>query len=256
MTRMKISGTGSYLPDLIVTNQMLASLIENSDEWIVSRTGISARHLSCGDPTWYMAVEAAKKALANAAVTAAQLDVIIVTTCTPDYYLPATACIVQAELGADQAFCYDLNAACSSFVFGLDLANRYLADPAIRHILLVASENISKLVDYSDRSTCVLFGDGASAMVLSRAAAGEKSCLLASRLGSEGKNGHVLVSRALKVTHPFLPDGQAWPDRFSDHPDHTITMQGQEVFKFAVRVLADSVLEAAQKACVDISHLR
>ncbi len=256
MSKMKISGTGSYLPELVVTNQMLAGIVDTSDEWIVSRTGISKRHLSSGESTWYMAVEAAKKALAEAAVPADQLDIIIVSTCTPDYFLPATSCIVQAELGADNAFCYDINAACSSFVFGLDLANRYLADPAIKHILLVASENISKLVDYSDRSTCVLFGDGASAMVLSRAGAADTSCLLASKLGSEGKNGQVLVSRALKVDHPFLAQTANWPDRFPDHPDHTLRMQGQEVFKFAVRVLADSVLEAAQKASVDINQLR
>ena len=256
MTKMKIIGTGSYLPDLVVTNQMLAGLVETSDEWIVSRTGISERHLSRGEPTWYMAVEAAKRALAEADILAAQLDIIIVTTCTPDYYLPASSCIVQAELGAKKAFCYDLNAACSSFVFGLDLANRYLADPEIKNILLIASENISKLVDYSDRSTCVLFGDGASAVVLARAPAGEDSRLLASRLGSEGENGHVLVSRALKVGHPFLHEDGVWPDRFGEHPDHTITMEGQEVFKFAVRVLADSVLEAAAKAGVDITELR
>jgi 3-oxoacyl-[acyl-carrier-protein] synthase-3 len=256
MTKMKLTGTGNYLPELIVTNQMMSSIVETSDEWITTRTGISERRLSSGEPTWYMAVLAARKALEAADLSADQLDIIMVTTCTPDYYLPAAACIVQAELGADKAYCFDLNAACSGFVYALDMAARYLQDPTIQNILIVASENISKLVDYSDRSTCVLFGDGASAVVCSRGAETDTSALLATRLGSEGKTGHVLVSRALKVQHPFLKEGAVWPDRFGEHEDHTITMEGQEVFKFAVRVLADSVLDAAVKAGVDITELR
>lgn len=256
MIKMKLIGTGHYLPELAVTNQMMASIVETSDEWITTRTGISERRLSSGEPTWYMAVLAAQRALEAAGLTADQLDIIMVSTCTPDYFLPAAACIVQAELGADQAYCFDLNAACTGFVYALDMAARYLQDPSIHNILIIASENISKLVDYSDRSTCVLFGDGAGAVVCNRGSEADSGALLASRLGSEGKTGHVLVSRALKVQHPFLQEGAVWPDRFGEHADHTITMEGQEVFKFAVRVLADSVLDAAAKAGVDIAELR
>ena len=256
MQRMKIIGTGSYLPDLVVTNQMMASVVETSDEWITSRTGISQRHLSSGEPTWFMAVKAARKGMEAAGVLAEAIDVIIVTTCTPDYYLPSTACIVQAELGASKAICFDLNAACSGFVYALDMAARYLQDLSIEHVLIIASENVSKLVDYGDRSICVLFGDGAGAVVCARAGQEDDSALLATQLGSEGQNGQVLVSRALKISHPFLADGAVWPDRFGSHEDHTLTMEGQEVFKFAVRVLADSVLETVAKAGVDLAQLR
>ena len=256
MTKMKIAGTGSFLPELVVTNQMMTRIVDTSDEWITTRTGISERRLSSGEPTWFMAAEAARKALAEARLEPARLDIIMVTPCTPDYNLPSAACIVQAELGAERAFCFDLNAACTGFVYALDMAARYLLDPQIHNILIVASENISKLVDYSDRSTCVLFGDGASAVVCSRGTDEDPSALLATKLGSEGRTGHVLVSRALKVRHPFLADGAVWPDRFGEHSDHTLTMEGQEVFKFAVRVLADSVLEAAAQAGVNLTELR
>ncbi|MBP8989006.1 MAG: ketoacyl-ACP synthase III [Clostridia bacterium] len=256
MLKMKIIGTGSYLPELIVNNHMMEQIVDTSDEWITTRTGISERRLSAGEPTWYMAAQAARKALEAAELTGDQIDLIIATTCTPDYYLPTTACIVQAEIGADRAFCFDLNAACTGFIYALDLAARYLQDLSIHNILIVASEIISKLTDYSDRSTCILFGDGAGAVVCCRGQDDEESALLSTQLGSEGKNGHVLVSRALKVQHPFLKEGAVWPDRFGEHSDHTVTMEGQEVFKFAVHVLTESVLEAATKANVDLSELR
>jgi 3-oxoacyl-[acyl-carrier-protein] synthase III len=256
MFKMKIIGSGNYLPELVVTNQMMSELVETNDEWITSRTGISERHLSAGEPTWYMASEAARKALANAGINALQVDVILVTTVTPDYYTPSTSCIVQAEIGADKAFCIDLNTACSGFVYALDLASRYLESPDIQHILIISAENLSKITDYSDRTTCVLFGDGASAMLCCRSGADEDSALLATCLGSEGKKGHFLVSRALRVDHPFMKENGQWPDRFGDHQDPNIRMDGQEVFKFAVRVMSDSVLNAIEKAGLVISDLR
>ncbi len=255
MTQLKITGTGSYLPDLVVTNDMMAQIVDTSDEWITTRTGISERRLSAGEPTWHMAAEAARRALAAAGLDAAELDVILVTTVTPDYYLPSTACILQAELGADHAFCLDVNAACAGFIYALDLANRYLQDPKIRHVLLVSAENLSKLVDFQDRSTCVLFGDGAAAVVCSRAAEGEASAVLAARLGAEGKNGRCLVSRALQIGHPFIKTDAVWPDRFGEQKNHFVQMDGQEVFKFAVRVLAESLLEVAGQAGVALKDL-
>ncbi len=256
MHNLKIIGTGNYLPDLVVTNQMMSELVETSDEWITSRTGISERRLSTGEPTWHMASEAAKKAIAEAGLDPLTIDVIVVTTLTPDYYTPSTACIVQAEIGADNAFCFDLNAACTGFVYALDLAARYLQSPEFNNVLIISAENLSKLVDYSDRSTCVLFGDGASAVLCARSKPGEESALLATCLGSEGKNGQYLVTRALRVGHPFMKPDAVWPDRFGHQTDHYISMEGQEVFKFAVRVLSDSILAAAEKANVDLSELR
>ena len=256
MTQLKLIGTGNYLPELIVTNQMMSQIVETNDEWITSRTGISERRLSAGEPTWFMAAAAARTALAESGISADELDVIIVTTITPDYFVPSTASIVQAELGATRAFCFDLNAACTGFVYALDMAGRYLQDPKINHVLIVSAEVLSKIVDYTDRRTCILFGDGASAVVCGRSAPGESSALLATRLGSEGWNARFLVSRALKVNHPFLQPGAIMPDRFGEKNDSFVSMDGQEVFKFAVRAMSDSLLEAAKTAGVGINELR
>lgn len=256
MRKLKIAGTGNYIPELVVTNQMMSQIVDTSDEWITTRTGISERHLSSGEPTWYMGREAALKALDVAGIRPEELDMIIVTTITPDYYTPSVSCLIQAEIGADNAFCFDVNAACTGFVYALDMAAQYIRNEAVDKILLVAAENISKLVDYSDRSTCVLFGDGASAVVCTTAAETENSDLLATVLGSEGKLSGCLVSRALQVQHPFLKPGAVHPDRFGHQSDHYVYMDGQEVFKFAVRVLADSVLQVIEKAKVEIKDLR
>jgi len=256
MLNLKILGSGNYLPELVVTNQMMSEQVETNDEWITSRTGISERRLTSGEPTWHMASEAARKALAAAGVDAATLDAIIVTTLTPDYFTPSTACIVQAELGADHAFCFDLNAACTGFVYALDLTARYLQSPEINHVLIISAESLSKLTDYSDRSTCILFGDGASAVLCGKPEPNERCGLLATHLGAEGKNGHVLVTRALRVGHPFLKPEDIWPDRFGRQDDHYIKQEGQEVFKFAVRVLSESIIAVTEKAKVDIADLR
>lgn len=256
MRNLKIIGSGSYLPELVVTNQMLSEIVETSDEWITSRTGISERRFSGGEPTWHMASEAARKAVAAAGIDPLDISVIILTTVTPDYYTPATACIVQAEIGADNAFCYDMNGACSGFVYAIDLAARYLASEDIKNVLVVSAENLSKLSDFSDRATCVLFGDGASAVVCSRAAEGDSSSLLAAHLGAEGKNAHVLVARALKVGHPFMDPSAAWEDRFGDQPNHFIGMEGQEVYKFAVRVMTESIIKVVEEAGLTIADLK
>lgn len=256
MQKFKIIGTGNYLPETVVTNQMFAEIVETNDEWITTRTGISERRLSSGEPTWYMGAEAARKALAAAGLTGSDVDVIVVTTITPDYYTPSTACIIQDEIKASHAFCFDLNAACAGFVYALDLAARYLLSPDIQHILIVSSENISKIVDYSDRSTCVLFGDGASAVVISRGEPDDSSKMLATVLGAEGENGRFLTSKALDVGHPFLPGERVWPDRFNHQSGRFVSMSGQDVYKFAVRSMTDSILQAADKAGIELSELR
>lgn len=256
MHDMILTGTGNYLPDLVVTNEMLSEIVETSDEWIYNRTGISQRRLSAGEPTWYMGTQAAKKALQEAGIEGKDIDLILVTTITPDYYTPSTSCIIQAELGASNAFCFDMNAACSGFVYALDMAARYLAGGDIENILIVSAENISKLVDYSDRRTCVLFGDGASAVVCRRPRSHESSRLLATVLGAEGENAGCLSSRGRRIQHPFLKPDAVWPDRYGDAPDHYIRMNGKDVYRFAVRVLADSVRQGIQKASVDLDDLR
>ncbi len=256
MRKIRITGTGNYLPELVVTNQMMSEIVETSDEWILTRTGIAERRLSSGEPTWYMGAQAARLAISEAGLSGEDIDLIIVTTITPDYYTPSTACIIQSEINAGKAACFDINAACTGFVYALDMAARYLMSDDIRHILIVSTENISKIVDYSDRSTCVLFGDGASAVVCSRPSDQDESAMLATVLGSEGQGGQYLYSKALDVKHPFIKKEQVWPDRFGQQDDHYVNMDGQEVYKFAIRALSDSVLKVIRKANVSIDELR
>lgn len=255
MFDLKIIGTGSFIPETVVTNQMMAEIVDTNDEWITTRTGISERRLSSGEPTWYMGAQAAKKALEASGLDPLDIDMIVVTTITPDYYTPSTSCIIQDEIGAKKAFCFDMNAACTGFVYALDLAGRYLSTPGINHILIVAAENISKIVDYSDRSTCVLFGDGASAAIVSHAQPGDASCLLSTVLGAEGDGGRFLVSKALELKHPFVPEDKVWPDRFHHTAGRFIGMAGQDVYKFAVRTMTDSIMQAAEKASISLDEL-
>ncbi len=257
MLNMKIIGTGTYLPELIVTNDMMSEIVETNDEWITSRTGISERRLSSGEPTWHMAASAAGRALAASGLQAKQIDLIVATTITPDYFFPSVSSIVQDELGAVNAFCFDLNAACTGFVYAIDLAARYLNTSDYHNILVVSAENVSKLTDYTDRSTCVLFGDGASAAVLSVDGAAETaSGLLASHLGTKGEGGKYLVSQALSISHPFVEDEQVWPDRFSHTKGHDLTMDGHEVYKFAVNAMTDSIKKAAERAGISLDQLK
>ncbi len=237
-----IRGTGSYLPTIAVTNPMFERLVETSDEWITTRTGIRNRYLSDGEPAWAMGVQAARKALEAAGAAAEEVDVIIVSSVTPDYHTPSMSCILQDELGAAGASCLDINAACSGFVFAYDLALRYLCDPDIRNVLIVSSERLSAITDYSDRSTCVLFGDGAGAALIGKRPDGDVPGRVSDYtvLGAEGSLGRNIVSRAEYREHPFRT-GHADPERFPDNNGVFIHMGGQDVYKFAVRVIVDSI---------------
>jgi len=254
-----IIGTGSYLPDVVVTNQDMSGIVETSDEWITTRTGISERRLSSGEPTWFMGLVAARKAITAAGIEPGEVDMILATTVTPDYYFPSLSCIIQAEIGADNAIAFDLNAACSGFVFAMDVAARYIMTGAAKNVLIVSSESLSKLTDYTDRATCVLFGDAAGAVVVSKG----RGRILGSHLRSEGKNGGYLVSRALQIQHPFLdgtgrnPEGwaAAFPERFPDIDDKFIRMDGTEVYKFAVRAVTDSIQAVARQAGVALASI-
>ena len=261
MIEAGIIGTGSYLPDVVVTNQDMTGIVETSDEWITTRTGISERHLSSGEPTWFMGAVAARKAISAAGIDPLSIDMILATTATPDYYFPSLACIIQAETGADRAFCFDVGAACSGFVYALDVAAKYISVGAAENVLIVSAENLSKLTDYSDRATCVLFGDGAGAVVVSKG----RGAILGSYLRSEGQNGSSLVSRALAIEHPFLvgtgrnPGGwnAKFTERFPDIDDKYIRMDGQEVYKFAVRAVVEAtraVLAQSGLGLSDVDH--
>ncbi len=272
MRPLSIMGTGSYLPELTVDNHQMSEIVETSDAWILSRTGISSRHLSSGESTVDMGEAAARQALAAAGLDAEALGAIIVTTVTPDHFTPSVACEIQGRIGAANAFCFDVNAACTGFVYAIDMASRYLLDPEMQPILIVSSEALNKIVDYSDRTTCVLFGDAAGAVIVGRpeqavkapgasgadgsaAGAAGAAGLLGACLRSEGQNGGSLVSCALPVSHPFLKDNAIAPDPFGHTGNHFLTMNGQEVFRFAVRALAESVESAAAAAGIAVADI-
>ena len=229
----RIIGTGSYVPERIVKNEDLAKIVETSDEWIVSRTGIHERRVAVEEGTSHMAVEAAKKALADAGVGAEELDIILLATSSPDYCFPAGACEVQAEIGAVNAVAYDISAACSGFIFAMNTVYGFMKAGIYRTALVIGADCLSKLTDWSDRSTCVLFGDAAGAAVM-RA---EETGLVHMTMGSDGVKGPVL-SCVARTTGNFA-NGRIPEIGY-------MYMDGQEVFKFAVKKVPDCVRQVTE----------
>jgi len=229
MLHSRIAGTGSYLPERLVTNRELESRIETTDEWIVSRTGIESRHVAAdGELTSDLALQAARRAMESAGVGPADVDMIIVATTTPDMVFPSTACILQDKLGVRQGAAFDVQAVCTGFIYALATADKFVATGDSKCALVVGAEVFSRLLDWNDRRTCVLFGDGAGAVVVKPS---DKPGILSSHLHADGSLGHILrVSAGLAHGevrgHPFLE------------------MDGQAVFKLAVRVLDKSAEEA------------
>lgn len=252
MFGIEILGTGSYNPPLNVTNDDMAKIVETSDEWISTRTGIKSRRLSDGEPTWKMGAEAAKEAVKNAGIDPGEIGLIIDTTITNDFYTPSVACVIQNVLGAENAAAYDLNAACSGFVYAVDAAKRYLqTDPDLKYVLVAANEMLSKVTDYTDRSTCVLFGDGAAAAVITRS---EK--LFTSFIGADGRGAHSLYSKTHRVFHPFRSDRADEIDSGEYEAGTTFLVQdGKEVYKFATKALPAAALKAAEKIGLDIGEV-
>ncbi len=231
-----IAGTGSYVPERILTNTELAALVDTSDEWIFSRTGIRERRIAAPDEaTSHMATHAARRALEQAGLAPEDLELIIVATITPDTPTPATACYVQQRLGASRAVAFDISAACSGFLYAMKLSKRLIGDGSFQNALIIGAEKLSTITNWEDRSTCVLFGDGAGAAVLRKAKPGEGS-IVATEMGTDGNLTHLLT----------VPGGgSACPitrDNVDDHL-HTLNMLGKEVFKIAV----NRMKEAAEK---------
>lgn len=233
MNRLVIAGTGSYLPRRVLTNAELEQMVDTSDEWITTRTGIKTRHIAgAGEETSKMAVAAARKALEMAGVAPGEIDLIIVATITPDMTMPSCACLVQKELAADKAAAFDLNAACSGFVFSLDVASRYIQSNPDMKILLIGAETLSSRVDWQDRNTCVLFGDGAGACVVTGDGSHNRG-MLASQLYSDGSLWELLSMDGAPSLNPDLA-GASSDGSF-------IKMVGKDVFKFAVRSMKEAV---------------
>ena len=230
MTHARIAGTGSYLPDKVLTNADLSKLVDTSDEWIHSRTGIRQRHIAVeGQTTGDLAHEAALRAMQAAGVKASEIDLIVLGTTTPDIIFPSTACLLQHRLGANGCAAFDVNAACSGFLYALGIADKFVRSGASKCALVVGAETLSRMIDWSDRGTCVLFGDGAGAVVLKP---DEDTGILSTHLHADGAYKELL----------YNPVGVSVG--FKDEPNHgvKVLMSGNDVFKVAVKTL-DAVVE-------------
>ena len=246
---VEITGTGRFLPDDVVTNDDLAERLDTSDEWIQTRTGIQERRIAPDDMgAAYMGAAAARKAMEQAGVEPGEVDVIILATATPDRWLPSTACDTQALLGCSNAVAFDVIAACTGFIYAMTVAECYLAAGRAEVALVIATEKMSSIVDWEDRSTSVLFGDGAGAVVL-RPTNGSGRGILSSHLGSNGDLADLLYRPGGGAAIPFS-------QQVLDEKSHLIRMEGREVFKHAVRCMADSCNVALQNAGLTVDDVQ
>lgn len=240
---------GKYIPEKVLTNADLEKMVDTSDEWITTRTGIKERHIAAKDEaTSDLAVNAAKQALKNAGLKATELDMIIVGTVTPDMPFPSTATFVQAKLGAKNAFCFDISAACAGFIYAITIAQQFIARGTCKNALVIGAETLSRITDWSDRGTCVLFGDGAGAAVLGETSTGQ---IVSTYLGTDGTKTEMLHMPGGGSRNPASE--QTIKDRL-----HFIKMEGNEVFKIAVTSMADAALMALKNAglkCADVNWI-
>ncbi|MBO8129441.1 MAG: ketoacyl-ACP synthase III [Peptococcaceae bacterium] len=245
-----ITGIGSYVPDKVLTNYDLEKMVETSDEWIRERTGIRERRIVHPDQaTSDLAVIAAEHALKDAGIDASEVDLIIVATATPDMLFPSTACLVQNRIGADHAGAFDLQAGCSGFVYALSVGSQFVATGKYKRVLVIGAETLSRITNWDDRTTCVLFGDGAGAVVLERVTRGRG--ILASCLGADGAGADILCLPAGGSRLPASEQTVA-------AKQHYLSMNGREVFKFAVRVTEEATRQVLQQAGLtveDVDHL-
>jgi 3-oxoacyl-[acyl-carrier-protein] synthase-3 len=245
---VSIIGTGSYVPEKVLTNKDLEKIVDTTDEWIYSRTGMRERHIAADDEASSdLGAAAAKKALADAGIAADEIDLIIVATLSPDMFFPSTACFVQDKIGAKNAFCYDLGAACSGFLYALDVAKNQIATGSVNTALVIGSEKMSTFIDWKDRGTCILFGDGAGAAVLQ--AGGDGRGVMKSVMGSDGSLADLLWTPGggsrNPISHDMIDQGQQY-----------LKMQGREVFKHAVVRMAEAVLESLEKNEVSVDDIK
>jgi len=244
---VSIIGTGSYVPERVMTNADLEKMVETSDEWIVTRTGIRERRIAGAEEcTSDLAAEAARRALDNAGITAEEVDLILVATVTPDMAFPSTACFVQAKIGAKNAACFDVSAACSGFLYALEIAQQFITSHTYDTILVIGAEKLSSIVDWTDRNTCVLFGDGAGAAVLRHRGGGHG--VISTFMGSDGRLSDLL----------YIPGGGAKNPITKENCDlrlDTIKMNGKETYKHAVTSMLDAAHRALAEANLRVSDL-
>lgn len=240
MRSVGIVGVGSYVPEDLLTNADLEKIVDTSDEWIVTRTGIRERHIAKKEtPVSELCYQASLKALADAKVAPEEVDLVIVATVTPDYVFPATACLLADRLGIHHAAAFDLEAGCSGFMYAMTTASQFIASGMYRTALVIGGEILSKITNWEDRSTCVLFGDGAGAAVLQPVEEGYG--ILSQELGADGSGGKLLIAPGGGSAHPASIETV-------QNKMHTLHMAGSEVFKFAVRVMGEAALRVMAKA--------
>jgi 3-oxoacyl-[acyl-carrier-protein] synthase-3 len=243
-----ISGVGSYVPAKVLTNADLEKMVDTSDEWITTRTGIKERRLAAAQEyTSDLATEAARRAMEKAKVSAAEIDLIVVATITPDMPFPSTACLVQQKIGARRAAAFDLEAACSGFIYGLEIAQQFIMSRTYDTVLVIGAEKLSSIVDWQDRNTCVLFGDGAGAAILQNRP--NTHGLLTAVMGADGDKSDLL----------FMPGGGCRCPASADSVAsrlHYLRMEGKETFKNAVQAMQTAAEEALRRCEIDISRIK
>lgn len=251
MHKTKILGTGSAFPERRVSNDELATKVDTNDAWIMERTGIRARRiadLSKGETNSELALRATRQALDAAGVAATDVECILFATVSPDHVMPNTACVLQEKLGAKRAAALDISAACSGFVYGLSIADAFIKTGQFKNVLVVGAEVLSPIVNWEDRGTCILFGDGAGVALVGRAEAGEPAQIYSSHLYADGWSKELFIvpagGTAQPITHEIL-----------DQKLHLMQMKGREIFKIAVRMLADCAVEALEKNGFTVNDL-
>lgn len=247
MEEINIKGFGAYTPSRIVSNDDLSKIVDTSDEWITSRTGIKERRISEGEDTSQISIRAANLALHRANIKGEDIDLIVVATITPDMFTPSVACLVQKEIGAIGAMAFDISAACSGFVYGLQVAYSMMSsNDNFKNVLVIGAETLSKIINWKDRSTCVLFGDGGGALVLSKDSNNLKK-IVSFYSKSEGDKGEFLTSGACDVQNPFVREIVA--------KEKKVAMNGREVFRFATTAIFDGITQVLKQSGLNIEDV-
>ena len=247
---INILATGAYVPQQTLTNDDFKRFVDTNDEWIRTRTGISERRMAGWEPNWYMGAQAAKQAIERAGISPEEIGFIITATATSDFHTPSMASVIQRETGAVNAAAFDMNAACSGFVYALDNARRYLqTEPGVKYVLVVATEALSRFVDFEDRGSCILFGDGAAAVIVENS-----DKLYSAALGSDGTGAPFLCARSMQIA-PEIRIESDFEDGFTDKPLHKLYQDGKAVYKFAVKALPTAFEKAAAKIGISAEEI-
>jgi len=246
MIYSKIIGLGSYVPSQIVKNDELSKIVETSDEWITTRTGIKERRISSGEKTSQLALKAAKESIKDAGIKKEEIDMIVLATITPDFFTPSTASLVQSELGLTDVPSFDISAGCTGFVYGLQIADQFIKSKQCKTILVIGAETLSKVTNWEDRNTCVLFGDGAGAAIVQRS---DQEGIICTYTGSQGDlQGHLTLP-AVPLKNPFFE----YQENNGNHSQ--LSMNGKEIFKFATRIMIKSISHVLDKSNLSIDNI-